>query len=242
MGKKVIEIKESDIEKLVNKTLAEINEEEKTKRSDLKPAIADVSNGEKMLVIVNRDGKVEAVGPKADYIKNMSKDKICSIVDVIIRDSFSIDESEKINELDTRDFSNIQVINFCNDRKNESKNFMGGLISESELESMVEKTIKEENSKPYDLYNPKFRSDFENELLTLLNKYLGISRTNDAGTSNDNRMFVHENLMNIINQNYPPSSLRKGGTDNEIYTNKPEKMKEFLNSIGVNGVTFKTVE
>jgi hypothetical protein len=47
--------------------------------------------------------------------------------------------------------------------------------------------------------------------------------------------------MNIINQTYPPSSLRKGSTDYEVYTNKPEKMEEFLNSIGISGIDFKTL-
>jgi len=108
-------------------------------------------------------------------------------------------------------------------------------------EDLNDMTDSEEVSKPYDLYDSKFRMEFENDLMTVLNKYLGISKTNNAGTSNDNRMFIHQNIMNIINQTYPPSSLRKGSTDYEVYTNKPEKMEEFLNSIGISGMDFKTL-
>jgi hypothetical protein len=139
--KKVIKINESDIERLVNKILSEEGE---FKRSDLKPAIATITNtGKQKLVIVNRSGDVEAVGPDASVLKGMSRDNICNMVDRLVADMFHLEE-EMLNELDKGDFKDIKVINFCNNQKNESKELIGGFISESELEKMVGWVINEE--------------------------------------------------------------------------------------------------
>lgn len=126
-----------------------------------------------------------------------------------------------------RKIDKIKNINFLNEK--------------IEKEFIKKNLLKEESYKPYDLYNPSVKSEFENELLSLLNKYLGIGKTNDAGTSNDNRVFIHTNLMNIINQNYPPSSLRRGKNDSEIFTNREEDMSKFLKSLGISNFVLKSV-
>jgi hypothetical protein len=93
----------------------------------------------------------------------------------------------------------------------------------------------------FDLYNQNAVDNLERDLVQLLNRYLGISNTNDAGTSNDNRMFINNNLMKIVNQRFPNTSLRQGKSGNEIYTNRPEEMEQYLNSIGISGAQLKSV-
>ncbi len=102
-------------------------------------------------------------------------------------------------------------------------------------------TEQKENVTDYDLNNQEVNSNFEDEIVTLLNKYLGISFTNNAGVSNDNRVFIYNNLMKMINQRFVPSSLRVGSHGNEYYTNRPEEMARFLNSIGVKDFELKSV-
>jgi hypothetical protein len=115
MKQKVIRINESDIERLVKKILKEEKIDEisieQHKRENLKPAIADYK-GKKYLVIVDEENKVQAVGPAYDSIKGISKEQVCRISDSLIDDLFSLEE-DVMNEYGTRDFSNIQVINFC---------------------------------------------------------------------------------------------------------------------------------
>jgi hypothetical protein len=93
-----------------------------------------------------------------------------------------------------------------------------------------------------DLNNPDDADVFEAELTSLLNKYLGISYTNNAGTSNDNRIFIQNNLMDIVNQRFVPSSLRLGSNGSEYYTNRPEEMAEYLQSIGITDFELKSVK
>jgi len=116
MKKKVIKLTESDIERLVNKILNEgdVNELATAthRREDLMPAIADV-RGDKRLVIVNKEGDVEAMGPQAKVLKGMTRERICGIVEKLITDMFDLVEEEELNELDKGDFTNIKLINFC---------------------------------------------------------------------------------------------------------------------------------
>jgi hypothetical protein len=125
------------------------------------------------------------------------------------------------------------------------------LLVEYEIETprgRQEKYYEEERKKKekeknlsYDLNNPEVVSNFEDEIVGLLNKYLGISFTDNAGTSNDNRVFIYNNLMDMVNQRFAPSSLRKGSHGNEYYTNRPEDMTTFLNSIGEKDFELKSV-
>ena len=84
-------------------------------------------------------------------------------------------------------------------------------------------------------------SNFEYEIVGLLNKYLGISFTDNAGVSNDNRVFIYNNLMDMVNQRFAPSSLRLGSNGSEYYTNRPEEMAEYLQSIGITDFELKSV-
>ena len=84
-------------------------------------------------------------------------------------------------------------------------------------------------------------NEFSRELSNLINRYVGLSNTNDAGMSNDNRVFIHKNLMKIVNQTFPTTSLRVGVDGKEYYTNRPEEMGEFLTSMGITDFRLKGV-
>lgn len=116
MKKKVIKLRESDLERLVNKILNESDDAdmETHKRSDLMPAIADVK-GQKRMVIVNRQGNVEAMGPLVSVLKGLNRERICAIVEKLISEMFHLAETQ-LNELDLGDFTNIKLIKFCNEK------------------------------------------------------------------------------------------------------------------------------
>ena len=84
-------------------------------------------------------------------------------------------------------------------------------------------------------------NEFSRELSKLINRYVGLSNTNDAGMSTDNRVFIHKNLMKIVNQTFPTTSLRVGVDGKEYYTNRPEEMGEFLTSMGITDFRLKGV-
>ena len=99
-------------------------------------------------------------------------------------------------------------------------------------------TLNEGNIK-FDLYEPSVADNFKTELTNLLNRYLGISNTDDFGTSNDNKMFVHKNLMDMVNNTFPSDNMRMSNENGVYYTNRPEEMSEFLK---INGVPYKDLK
>jgi hypothetical protein len=101
-----------------------------------------------------------------------------------------------------------------------------------------DKTLNEGNIK-FDLYDPSIADDFKVELTNLLNRYLGMSNTDDFGTSNDNKMFVHKNLMDMVNNTFPADNMRMSNDNGVYYTNRPEEMSEFLK---INGVPYKDLK
>jgi len=101
--------------------------------------------------------------------------------------------------------------------------------------------IEEAANQKFDLTNPEIASNLKRDIIDVLNKYLGISYTDDAGMSNDNRVVVFNELQNWVNTSFVPSSLRKGQNGNEIYTNNPKQMKQYLNKIGVSDYTLKGI-
>lgn len=101
-----------------------------------------------------------------------------------------------------------------------------------------DKTLNEGNIK-FDLYDPSIADDFKVELTNLLNRYLGMSNTDDFGTSNDNKMFVHKNLMDMVNNTFPADDMRMSNDNGVYYTNRPEEMSEFLK---INGVPYKDLK
>lgn len=109
------------------------------------------------------------------------------------------------------------------------------------IKKVLKETINEEVGGKYDLNNSEAASEFKWELTDLINKYVGLSRTDDAGTSNDNRVFIYKNLEQIVNQSFSPSSLRMGSHGNEYYTNRPEEMADYLQSIGISDFELKSV-
>tara|TARA_Y100000389_G_C17053281_1_gene313828 strand:- start:73 stop:462 length:390 start_codon:yes stop_codon:yes gene_type:complete len=91
----------------------------------------------------------------------------------------------------------------------------------------------------FDLYEPSVSDNFKTELTNLLNRYLGMSNTDDFGTSNDNKMFVHKNLMDMVNNTFPSDNMRMSNENGVYYTNRPEEMSEFLK---INGVPYKDLK
>ena len=103
-----------------------------------------------------------------------------------------------------------------------------------------DKTINESSIK-FDLYEPSVADNFKVELTSLLNRYLGISNTDDFGTSNDNKMFIHKNLMDMVSNTFPANNMRMSNENGVYYTNRPEEMSEFLKSNGVQYKNLKSV-
>ena len=103
-----------------------------------------------------------------------------------------------------------------------------------------DKTINESSIK-FDLYEPSVADNFKVELTSLLNRYLGISNTDDFGTSNDNKMFIHKNLMDMVSNIFPANNMRMSNENGVYYTNRPEEMSEFLKSNGVQYKNLKSV-
>lgn len=116
MKQRVIKLTESDIERLISKIIkeGEINEKigiESIKKTDLSGGVADIRNI-KRLVVLNKDGRVVAIGPEVSTLKGYSKERICRIIDNLIEDLFFLDEGV-INEVDHGDVENIQSIKYC---------------------------------------------------------------------------------------------------------------------------------
>ncbi len=103
------------------------------------------------------------------------------------------------------------------------------------------KLVKENSGIKFDLYDSNTFNGFKSEFMDLMNKYLGMSYTDDAGTSNDNRMFIYNNLMNMVEKIYPATSMRMGSDNNEYYTNRPKEMGEFLKNNGISNFNLKSV-
>tara|TARA_Y100001937_G_scaffold99575_1_gene136057 strand:+ start:785 stop:1159 length:375 start_codon:yes stop_codon:yes gene_type:complete len=101
-------------------------------------------------------------------------------------------------------------------------------------------TLNEGNIK-FDLYEPSVADNFKAELTSLLNRYLGISNTDDFGTSNDNKMFVHKNLMDMVSNTFPANNMRMSNENGVYYTNRPEEMSEFLKNNDVQYKNLKSV-
>tara|TARA_R100001015_G_C4633744_1_gene199129 strand:- start:3655 stop:4029 length:375 start_codon:yes stop_codon:yes gene_type:complete len=101
-------------------------------------------------------------------------------------------------------------------------------------------TLNEGNIK-FDLYEPSVADNFKAELTNLLNRYLGISNTDDFGTSNDNKMFVHKNLMDMVSNTFPANNMRMSNENGVYYTNRPEEMSEFLKNNDVQYKNLKSV-
>ena len=93
----------------------------------------------------------------------------------------------------------------------------------------------------FDLYDPSVADNFKAELTNLLNRYLGISNTDDFGTSNDNKMFIHKNLMDMVNNTFPANNMRMSNENGVYYTNRPEEMSEFLKNNSVQYKNLKSV-
>jgi hypothetical protein len=116
-----------------------------------------------------------------------------------------------------------------------------GINPNEEQPQISDEPLLEADNAKYDLNNPAVASNLKLEIMNALNKYLGISNTDDAGMSNDNRVFIHKNLTDWVNTSFPPSSLRMGVDGSEYYTNRPEEMGQFLQSIGINDFNLKSV-
>lgn len=105
----------------------------------------------------------------------------------------------------------------------------------NENETLDESGIK------FDLYEPSVADNFKAELTDLLNRYLGISNTDDFGTSNDNKMFVHKNLMDMVSNTFPANNMRMSNENGVYYTNRSEEMSEFLKNNDVQYKNLKSV-
>lgn len=95
----------------------------------------------------------------------------------------------------------------------------------------------------YDLSEKKNLDDFIEQIVTLWNQYTG-HKPNNAAIANDNRAILFNLLMNgeltkMINQRIPPSSLHMGSHGREYWSNNPEQMTKYLNSIGITDFQLK---
>lgn len=78
-------------------------------------------------------------------------------------------------------------------------------------------------------------------LISMIVSYLGKEKTNDASIANDNKVIVYTELLRKLMLMSPPSTLNNGENGNEIYTNNPEAMRNYLNKFKVGG-DFKFID
>ena len=95
----------------------------------------------------------------------------------------------------------------------------------------------------YDLSENQNLDDFMNQVVTLWNQYTG-HKPNNAAIANDNRAILFNLLTSgefakQINQRIPPSSLHMGSHGKEYWSNNPEQMGKYLNSIGITDFQLK---
>jgi hypothetical protein len=108
-----------------------LKEELKTKKyNSLKPGVAEL-HGKKIVVVLDENDRIVAHGP---YITDTTdKRYICHIVEGLIEELFDEGEIQMeslLKELDTKDFTNIQKINYCdNIRESEEINSENVLLS-----------------------------------------------------------------------------------------------------------------
>jgi len=121
---------------------------------------------------------------------------------------------------------------------------LAGIISESQYNE----TIEESSENRYDLTNQSNVDDMMRDITGIIAKYTGVQSTNDAAVGNDNRVKIY-NMLNSgefqkkISQMIPPSNMHQGfnheANHAEYFTNNPEAMSEFLNSIGMTDFNLK---
>lgn len=116
----------------------------------------------------------------------------------------------------------------------ESKN----LINESFHTPDGTPTGVNHNHQPITEYGQSNQYDLRKEenmdsLVSMILSYLGKEKTNDASIANDNKVIIYNDLIKKIMQMSPASSLNNGQNGNEIYTNNPEMMSNYLNKVGV---------
>jgi hypothetical protein len=121
---------------------------------------------------------------------------------------------------------------------------LAGIISENQYNE----TIEESSENRYDLTNQSNVDDMMRDITGIIAKYTGVQSTNDAAVGNDNRVKIY-NMLNSgefqkkISQMIPPSSMHQGynheANQAEYFTNNPEAMSEFLNSIGMKNFNLK---
>ena len=115
-----------------------------------------------------------------------------------------------------------------------------GIVTESFHEADGAPIGVDKNHMPITEYGQSKQFDLRDErnmnaLVSTILSYLGKEKTNDASIANDNKVIVYTELLNRLMQMSPPSSFNHGENGNEIYTNNPEAMKQFLAKFKVGG-------
>lgn len=134
-------------------------------------------------------------------------------------------------------------------KENIRNQFLSGIISESQYKN----TIKEGYSDggDYNLSNQENIDSMMRDVAGILAKYTGTNSTKNAAVANDNMVILY-NMLNSgefkknISQMIPPSGMHQAyDHDNnkaQYWTNNPDAMESFLNSIGVTNYSFKSTE
>ena len=115
-----------------------------------------------------------------------------------------------------------------------------GLVTESFHEADGTPIGVDEKHMPITEYGQSKQFDLRDEqnmksLVSMILSYLGKEKTNDASIANDNKVIVYTELLNRLMQMSPPSTLNNGENGNEIYTNNPEAMRDYLTKFNVGG-------
>lgn len=114
-----------------------------------------------------------------------------------------------------------------------------GLISESFHSPDGTPIGVDHKQQPIKEYSDSNKYDLTNEanmdsLVSMILSYLGKEKTNSASIANDNKIIIYNDLIKKLMQMSPASSLNNGKNGNEIYTNNPEMMADYLTKIGLN--------
>jgi len=124
---------------------------------------------------------------------------------------------------------------------------LAGIISENEYNKTIEEAYSDGGK--YNLSSQENVEEMMRDVVAILGKYVGVQSTDNAAIGNDNRVKIY-NMLNSgefqqkISQMLPPSSMHQAyDHDNnqaQYWTNNPEEMAKFLNSIGITKHNFKS--
>jgi hypothetical protein len=134
-------------------------------------------------------------------------------------------------------------------KENIRNKFLSGIISENQYNEAVEEGYSDGGK--YNLSSQENVEGMMRDIVGILAKYTGTNSTDNAAVANDNRVILY-NMLNSgefkknISQIIPPSSMHQAydheNNKAQYWTNNPDAMAEFLNSIGITNHNFKSTE